>query len=98
MKNLGVLERAEIYALLAEGKDFSNVVDSNNPDRIYSTEDIISDPDINSKYQNLSEMKLNYLDNYKDNRNINRWEDNYRIGMALAFMASTPYMFAQEGL
>ena len=43
-------------------------------------------------------MKLNYLDNYKDNRNINRWEDNYRIGMALAFMASTPYMFAQEGL
>ena len=98
LKNLGVLERAEIYALLAEGKDFSNVVDSNNPDRIYSTEEILSDPDINSKYQNLSETKLNYLDNYKDNRNINRWEDNYRIGMALAFMAATPYMFAQEGL
>ncbi len=98
LKNLGVLERAEIYALLAEGKDFSHVVDSNNPDKIYSAGDIISDTEINSKYQALSEAKLNYLDNYKDNRNRQRWEDNYRIGMALAFMAATPYMFAQEGL
>ena len=98
LKNLGVLERAEIYALLAEGRDFSNVVDSNNPDRIYSAEDIISDPEINNKYKNLSESKLSYLDNYNDNRNIYRWEDNYRIGMALAFIAATPYMFAQEGL
>ena len=98
LKNLGVLERAEIYALLAEGRDFSSVVDSNNPDRIYSAEDIISDPDINNKYKSLSESKLSFLDNYNDNRNIHRWEDNYRIGMALAFMAATPYMFAQEGL
>ena len=47
-----------------------------------------------SKFHNI----ISELDNYKDNRNINRWEDNYRIGMALAFMAATPYMFAQEGL
>ncbi len=98
LKNLGILERAEIYALLAVGRDFSSVVDSNNPERTYSAEEIIVDAEINSKYQNLSKTKLSYLDNYKDNRNINRWEDNYRVGMALAFMAATPYMFAQEGL
>jgi len=98
LKNFGVLERAQTYALLAEGKDFATVADPTNPDQTYTSEEIGTDPTLAGIYASLAQSQLEYLDNYRDNRNQLRWEENYRVGIALAFIASTPYMFAQEGL
>lgn len=98
LKNFGTVERAHLYSLLAEGKDFEYLIDSENPDTNYSVEQIANEPELVEIVQLLGQRKLLYLDDYRDNRNMLRWEDNYRIGMALAFIAATPYMFAQEGI
>lgn len=98
LKHFGTLERAQAYALLAEGKDFASAVDMEDPEKEYTADQIENDSDINAKYKSLALTKMEYLDNYRDNRNQRRWEQNYRVGIALAFMAATPYMFAQEGL
>lgn len=98
LKNFGTVERAHLYSLLAEGKDFDYLIDSENPDNNYSVEQISNEPELVGMVQTLGQKKLLYLDDYRDNRNSLRWQDNYRIGMALAFIAATPYMFAQEGI
>ena len=98
LKNFGILERAQTYALLAEAKDFASVVNSDSPPTFYSADQISSDPSLVETLNSLALSKMEYLDDYRDNRNQHRWEQNYRIGIALAFMAATPYMFAQEGL
>jgi hypothetical protein len=97
LKNFQTLERAQVYALLAQGKDFSGIADPSDTGRVYTSSEIEEDTDLQSTFLELAASELEYLSDYRDNRNQKRWDDNSRIGLALSFIAATPFMFAQEG-
>jgi hypothetical protein len=93
LKNMGPLERAHVYALLAEGRDIVYLADPNRLDRIITTEDLVSDPALTSLVQSFSmrTMTLDSLDSTE------RRIANERVGQAISFILGTPYIFAQEG-
>lgn len=93
LKNFGTLERAHVYSLLGSSKDFATFVDPNNPEAVYSTTDIENNTTINELY---SDMQIANIDLNSDIEN-SRLSANQRVGLAIAFIAATPYAFAQEG-
>ena len=93
LKHFGTLERAQVYSLLAKGKDFSYLVDKNNPFRAYTSEEIESNPDLQQLLNQLANTNLEI-----ESENVNkRLREKEKIGLAVAFIVATPYMFAQEG-
>jgi hypothetical protein len=93
LKNFGTLERAQVYSLLAKGKDFSYVVDKSNPLKVYTSEEIQNDENLQ---QIISELENTNLDITSENTN-KRLREKEKIGLAVAFIVATPYMFVQEG-
>ena len=93
LKHFGTLERAQVYSLLAKGKDFSYVVDKNDPLKVYTSEEIENNPDLQ---QVISELENTNLDITTENTN-QRLREKGKIGLAVAFIIATPYMFVQEG-
>ncbi len=91
--NYGVLERAQITALLATGMDFGSLVDPNNPDIVYSTMALQKEP--LASIVNANETALMDLDNTVVRV---RREANRRVGMAINFISMTPFMFASQGV
>jgi hypothetical protein len=93
LKNLGLLERAHIYAFLAEGRDIIHVVDRNQLGRVITTADLTSDAALAGLVQSLSARNLP-LDSANSTE---RRAANARVGQAISFIVATPYIFAQEG-
>lgn len=90
LKNFAWHERAEVYALLASGYDFSRWYDEENPDRVFDTSELLSMK--NFEFKNLEISRLN-LDSNDDSK---RRLANYHVGRAIAFITATPYMFVME--
>lgn len=91
-RHFGILERSQVYALLASGRDYGLRYDEENPLRSYSEEDLSSSSH-QSFIHDLSVSRMS-LDHEDDDRR--RWA-NERVGLAIAFIVMTPYMFGQEG-
>ena len=93
LKNFGTLERAHVYALLATDQDIGYLVDSNDPNRVLSTGDLVTDSNLAELVEDLaaSEMALGSSDPTE------RTLANRRVGTAINFILATPYIFAQEG-
>jgi hypothetical protein len=94
LKNMGLLERAHLYALLAEGLDIVYLADRNALDRVITTAELSLDPALVKLVQDLRERVLP-LDSA--DRAL-RAAANARIGQAINFIVATPYIFAQEGM
>jgi hypothetical protein len=92
-KNYGVLERVHIIALL-NGKDIALFLDEDDPLHNYTLEDFTSNSTIVQAINDgaVAKMALNSVD-LEDRRDA-----NYQVGLAIAFIVATPYIFAQEGL
>jgi hypothetical protein len=93
LKNMGLLERAHLYALLAESRDIVYLADRNRLDRVITTADLASDPALVNLVQSLSVRTLP-LDSADSTE---RRAANARVGQAINFIVATPYIFAQEG-
>jgi len=91
-KNYGILERAHIVALL-NGKDIGLFLDGDNPLRVYTLAELTDDTGIKRLIGDGAAAKM-ALDStvVKDRR-----EANGRVGLAIAFIVATPYIYAQEG-
>ncbi len=91
-KNYQALEKAHITALL-NGKDLGYFLNVDNPLKVYKIDDI-NNGDIALKIHDGSVEDMN-LDSsvVKDRR-----EANQRVGLAIAFIVATPYIYAQEGI
>jgi len=91
-KNYGVLERAHIVALLND-KDIGLLLDEDNPLRVYTLSELTNDTNIKLLINDGAVAKMALGSSVvKDRR-----EANKRVGLAIAFIAATPYMYAQEG-
>lgn len=91
--NFGALERAQVYALLGSGKDFGYFVDPGNATTVYTEEEINTDPVLQELMSDLAIAII--LDSDDDEK---RETANFRVGLAIAFISATPYVFAQEGI
>jgi hypothetical protein len=91
-QNFGLLERAQVYSLLASGRDYGLRFDEENPERSYGEEDLSTEGH-QSFMNDLSVSRINF-DHENDYR---RRQANERVGLAVAFIVMTPYMFGQEG-
>lgn len=108
LKNLGVLERAHLYAYLAVDADLIYLVnrmeieaaggdpddlDQYDFDRVVTTAELESNPELETLIDWLAEQLIP-LDSTDQGE---RQAANARIGQAINFIAATPYVFAQEG-
>ncbi len=91
-KNYGALERAHLVALL-NGKDLALFLDKENPLAIYDKTKVTTNSGIITLLNDgaVAQMDLSSSDLKK------RRTPNYRIGLAIAFIAATPYNYVQEG-
>lgn len=93
LKNFGLLERSQVYALLASGMDYQLFIDEEQPYADISSDDLNAEPHI----EFLNDLSITRMQlNSEDENQVKR--ANERIGLAIAFITMTPYMFAQEGL
>ena len=96
-KNLGIQEKAQIYAMLASGADYGYLVDAylvpgSGADQSFSSAQLQQSPyiDLVNYLANL-DLKLDSPDP------LERREANRRVGMAVNFITITPFIFAMEG-
>lgn len=90
-KNLGTLERAHLYALLAQGRDLAYVINKANVDKVYT------EAELNTTYAaNVNTLATATMALADPNIQAGRTA-NQRIGMAVNFIIATPFMLAQEG-
>lgn len=85
-KNFDPIARAQVHALLADDRDFGYVVDSSNPDAVYTSDDIT-----NGAASEVDQAKAAELMDFTAS------SANIRVGMAINFITMTPYAFAMEG-
>jgi hypothetical protein len=93
LKNFGSLERSQVYALLASGLDYQTFYDSEQPYVMYSETDLQSSEHL-ERLQDLEISRMGFL--FDDEQKVK--QANQRVGLAIAFISATPYMFLQEGL
>ena len=93
MDNYGPLERAHLYALLATGQDLSRQIYPAEPGRMVTLVELNNDAAVMAAVDALGEQSL-ALDSADQNT---RTVANERIGQAINFIISTPFMLAQEG-
>lgn len=89
-RNFDTIAKAQVYALLATGKDFGYLVDPDNPDPdvFYDTAAIHGGhPRASAIFRELAGLELSFADN----------STNRDIGMAVNFITMLPYAFASEG-
>ena len=85
-KNFDPIARAQVQALLADGRDFGYVVNSGSPDIVYSSNDITNGAATAADQAKAIEVM-----------DLTTTRDNDRVGMAINFITMTPYAFAMEG-
>lgn len=84
--NFDPIARAQVHALLADDRDFGYVVDSGNPEAVFSSDDIT-----NGAAAAVDQAKAAEI------MDLTTSTGNIRIGMAVNFITMTPYAFATEG-
>jgi hypothetical protein len=92
-RNYGGLEQANVTALLATGMDLGYLIDPASPETVYSSEELASEPLLSV----VSANRVTTLD-LESLVTATRREANRRVGMAINFIAMTPFMFATEGV
>lgn len=92
-KNYGPLEKAHLYALLATGQDLSRQVYPSEPGRRVTLAELENDPVVMATVDALG-AQIMALESSVAN---DRQKANERIGQAVNFIVSTPFMLAQEG-
>lgn len=85
--NFDAIAQAQVHSLLATGFDFAAVVDRNNVDALYSTEDL-KDGFAAEVNQQLAATVMNFADR----------TEQARVGMAINFITMMPYAFARTGV
>jgi hypothetical protein len=85
-KNFDTIARAQVYALLADDRDFGFVVDPDNPETVYSSDEVTNGAGA-VIYSTLAAELMDF----------STTAANYRVGMAVNFITMTPYAFAMEG-
>ncbi|KHD07704.1 hypothetical protein PN36_15925 [Candidatus Thiomargarita nelsonii] len=93
LKNYGTLERTYVNSLLATTLDFAYNVNSDEPDRVFTTEELETEPDLIALRTEFANQRMT-LKGFGDPE---LQEANRRIGFAVSFIVGTPYIFAQEG-
>jgi hypothetical protein len=95
-KNFDPIARAQVQALLAQGRDFAYTVDSSNrdPDPPYNSADIGGGhPEAYTRDGENASSLMALASADDDEREL----ANDRVGMAVNFITMTPYAFAMEG-
>ncbi len=92
LKNYGPLERAYVESFLATGTDFGAAVDDADPDHTFSAEQLQAEPYASYRRAHAATI-LNLTSSDQLTRNI----ANRNVGLAIDFIAATPFMFAAEG-
>ncbi len=92
LENFGLLERSQVYALLASGLDYQVFSDADQPNAEISSSDLSSEIHT-ERLLDLSITRMNLTSD--DDKKLR--QANERVGLAIAFIVATPYMFAQEG-
>jgi len=93
LKNYGILERTYVNSLLATSRDFAYNVNSDDLDRVFTTEELETDPDLIAMRTEFANQQMT-LKGFGDQEHQ---DANRRIGFAVSFIVGTPYIFAQEG-
>lgn len=98
LANLGNLERAHLYALLGSGTDLSYFLSDDKTDttinsKNYTWAEIDGDIALKQKVEGAGVSILRLSDADTEIRR----EHIRRVGMAVNFIISTPYMFARKG-
>lgn len=83
LKNFDPVARAQVNSLLATGFDFAAVVDRNNMDAMYSSQDI-AEGTVAAVNTELAATRMDFSDP----------EEQLRVGMAVNFISMMPYTFA----
>lgn len=86
-KNFDPIARAQVHALLYRERDFGYLVDSNNREAVYTSDQILNDPVVSA----IDQFNASQLMDFSSST------DNRRVGMAVNFITMTPYAFAMEG-
>jgi hypothetical protein len=92
LRNFGPLERAHMYALIAQGTDAAAVFTPTVPNGGLSLSDIQSAAG-QQRLTSLGNMRLQLNHTNAERRAV----ANQYVGTAFAFMIATPYMLIQEG-
>lgn len=92
-KNLGTLERFHLYSLLANCTDPAYALDSSNPNAVYSTANIEADSGLQASMESWGNTALALGGDDSSERR----QANYCVGLAVNFIAATPFSFVQEG-
>jgi len=97
-KNLGTLERAHIYSLLADwgndlGMRFKELGFVDDENYVFSKQELETNSNFSDEIEKLANQSI-ALDS---NNNEEKTLANEKLNLALAFIAATPYMFIQEG-
>ena len=97
-ENFDIVARSQVYALLAWGLDFGHmatvVTSETDPERVYSTLELTTDPVLMALITILAAdvVALDGADPDGD-----RLVANQRVGQAVQFISMLPYTFALEG-
>lgn len=91
--NCGPLERAYVNCFLATGKDLGYSVDSENPDVVYSAEELEAEP-----LKSLLETHADAGIELNSSDPATRRTANRRVGLAISFISATPFMFASPAI
>ena len=86
------MERAYVAGFLATGRDLGYIVDPDNPDVVFSTQDLKSEP----LASGLKTLEGSLMDLDSDDPAL-RSQANRRVGLAVSFISMTPFTFAMEG-
>lgn len=84
-RHYDALARAQILSILVSGRDFALLLDSDNPDRVYTAEDL---------EQGAAADALNVLANAE--LDLTSTWGNWKTGLAVNFITALPYSFAME--
>ncbi|MCB1158431.1 MAG: hypothetical protein H7A25_12505 [Leptospiraceae bacterium] len=107
LKHFGILEKAHIYALLATGTDFMFQTDETCKTSTWDCKNtsinsmVITEAQLNDSTSAIGNLYRSFASDlmYKTGESTtNNQDDNARIGYAIDFIISTPFMFVQEGL
>lgn len=88
-KNFDVIARAQVQSILATGYDIGYVMDSDNPEQIYSSNDFTRKRGIG---RTINESHAAFIMD-----GLSSLDFNKRVGLAVNFLSMLPYAFAMEG-
>ena len=87
--NFDAIARAQVQSILAQYLDLGYVMDSENPDVVYSTNDISKNKGIARSTDELNAAFVMTA--------LSQYDFNKRVGLAINFISMLPYAFAMEG-